>query len=84
MIIVLASVLHMYTHDRLWPGLRDLAAELGAHCTLLASDSGGQPADEMCSGLWAKVADAFPSFGIPMACEAVTVELRGALDVRPR
>ena len=72
----------MYTHDRLWPRVSDLAAELGAQCVLLASDSGGRPADEVSSGLWAAVADAYPSYHIPMACEAVTVELRGALDVR--
>ena len=32
--------MHMYTHDRLWPQMSDLAAELGAHCTLLAPYSG--------------------------------------------
>lgn len=71
----------MYTHDRLWPQVQDLAAEMGAQCVLLASDSGGRPADEVCSGLWAKVSDTYPNFKIPMACEAVTVELRGTLDV---
>ena len=82
MFLFVASVLHMYTHDRLWPKISDLAAHLGAHCTLLASDSGGRPGDEVSSGLWAAVADAYPSYDIPMACEAVTVELRGTLDVR--
>jgi hypothetical protein len=29
------AVMHMYTHDRLWPALADLAAELQSECQLL-------------------------------------------------
>jgi uncharacterized protein len=75
------AVLHIYTHDRLWPRMADLAAELGSHCQLLASTSGGNPFDEVCSHPWAALADKFPGFNIPMACESVTVELRGERDV---
>ena len=75
------AVMHMYTHDRLWPVVADLAAELGSECHLLAPAAGGDPFDEACSCPWAALADHFPSFPIPMACQAVTVELRGESDV---
>jgi predicted deacylase len=71
----------MYTHDRLWPKLSDLAAFVGSHCHLLASESGGSPFDEVSSCLWAKLSDRFSGFPIPMACESATIELRGELSV---
>jgi hypothetical protein len=43
------AVMHMYTHDRLWPELADLSAEIGAQCSLLSGASGGSPFDEACS-----------------------------------
>ena len=76
------AVMHMYTHDRLWPQMSDLARELKSECHLLASNSGGNPFDEACSCIWASLADKFPGFPIPMACQSVTVELRGEVDVR--
>lgn len=75
------AVMHMYTHDRLWPKMSDLASEIGAHCSLLAPYSGGDPFDEACSCLWASMQDKFPAHPLPMACEAVTIELRGESDV---
>lgn len=75
------AVLHMYTHKKLWPNLADLAAELGSECHLLAVAAGGFPFDDACSCPWAYLADKFPSFPIPMACESATVELRGESDV---
>jgi len=75
------AVMHMYTHDRLWPRLADLAAEIGSKCHLLASLSGGHPFDEVMSCPWASLQDSFPDYGIPMACESVTIELRGERDV---
>lgn len=70
------AVLHMYTHERLWPNLSDLAAEIGSECHLISPAAGGEPFDEACSCPWAALADKFPSFPIPMACESATVELR--------
>ena len=32
--------MHMYTHDRLWPDLSDLAASLGSKCNITDSDTG--------------------------------------------
>lgn len=46
------AIVHMYTHDRLWPKLQDLAEEMGSHCQLLAPKAGGNPFDEACSCPW--------------------------------
>jgi len=32
------AVMHMYTHDKLWPALSDLAIALGSECNILDSD----------------------------------------------
>jgi predicted deacylase len=75
------AVMHLYTGTPLWPGFRDLAAELGARAVLLAEVSGGDPFDEACSGPWWALARRFPEAAIPPACAAVTVELRSNNDV---
>jgi len=75
------AVLHLYTGTPLADAVRPLAALMGAHATLLARESGGEPFDEACSRLWWDLADAFPEAAIPMACIGVTVELRGERDV---
>jgi predicted deacylase len=49
------AVLHMYTHDQLWPHLSDLAADLGTECQLLAPEAGGNPFDEALSCPWANL-----------------------------
>ena len=56
--------MHMYTHDRLWPQMNDLAAEINSECQLIAGDSGGNPFDEACSCLWASLADRY--LGLPI------------------
>jgi predicted deacylase len=77
------AVLHLYTGTPLAEQVKPLAALLGAHATLLARESGGEPFDEACSRLWWNLADHFgPETPIPMACIGVTVELRGEMDVR--
>jgi hypothetical protein len=40
------AVLHMYTHERLWPNLSDLAAEIGSECHLISPAAGGETFDE--------------------------------------
>lgn len=75
------AVLHMYTSERLWPQLADLAAELKSECNLIAPSTGYDSFDEACSFPWSYLADRFPSFPIPMGCESATVELRGESDV---
>lgn len=75
------AVLHVYTHDKLWPQFADFAAEIGSQCHLLDSNSGGSCFDEACSNIWYAVAQKYPEFPVPMGCEAATVELRGEYDV---
>jgi predicted deacylase len=75
------AIMHMYTHDRLWPQMSDLAQEIGSGCQLVAGLSGGNPFDEACSCIWASLADAFPEYPIPMACQSATIELRGEIQV---
>ncbi len=75
------AVLHLYTGTPLWPQCEPLARAMGAHATLLATESGDNPFDEACSQTWWQLAAAFPSAPIAMACLAVTVELRGQMDV---
>jgi uncharacterized protein len=75
------SLMHMYTHDKCWPQLRDLYDQLQAHVCMLATCSGGNPFDEACTQVWETLAGQFPAFPIPMACQSATVELRGQGDV---
>lgn len=75
------AVLHLYTGTPLWPQCEPLARAMGAHATLLATESGDNPFDEACSQTWWQLASAFPSAPIAMACLAVTVELRGQMDI---
>lgn len=74
--------MHMYTHDRLWPQLSDLCAFLGSECNIIDGGTGGNCFDEACSTPWAYIADKYPGYAIPMACQSTTVELRGEYDVR--
>jgi len=76
------AVLHLYTETPCWPQCEPLARYLGSRVTLLAQDSGDNPFDEACSQVWWKWARHFGErFPIPQACLAVTVELRGFVDV---
>ena len=75
------GLLYMFTHDRLWPALADLAADMGTHCQLLCADSGGNAFDEACSNIWHAVGQKYPQYSVPMGCEAATIELRGECDV---
>lgn len=75
------AVLHVYLGTPLWPGARDLAAELGSSVTLLAEVSGGHPFDEAVGGVWWALARRFPDHPIPPACVSATIELRGETDI---
>jgi uncharacterized protein len=77
------AVLHMYTGTPLAGRVKPLAALMGAHAVLLATESGGEPFDEACSRVWWELAAHFGDrFPIPSGCVGVTVELRGENDVR--
>jgi uncharacterized protein len=75
------AVIHLYAGTPLWPQTEPLARYLGAHATLLATESGDCPFDEACSQTWWQLAERFPDKPIPNACLSVTVELRGVGDV---
>ncbi|HEU4457610.1 MAG TPA: succinylglutamate desuccinylase/aspartoacylase family protein [Methylibium sp.] len=76
------AVLHLYTLTPLWPACEPLARILGAHATLLATESGDHPFDEACSQIWWQLAgQAGAARPIPLGCFSVTVELRGSADV---
>lgn len=75
------AMLHLYTGTPLWPAAGDLAAELDARAVLLAEESGGNPFDEACSGLWWRLAQRFLDKPIPPACLASTIELRSNNEV---
>ncbi len=80
------AVLHLYTATPVWPAVEPLARLLRAEVSLLAVESGGEPFDEACSTLWARLGRRYrehtgKEHPWPDACVAVTVELRGETDV---
>ncbi|MBV8502643.1 MAG: succinylglutamate desuccinylase/aspartoacylase family protein [Paucibacter sp.] len=76
------AVMHLYTETPCAAQCEPLARYLGSRLTLLAQDSGDNPFDEACSQVWWKWARHFGDrFPVPQACLAVTVELRGFVDV---
>ncbi len=76
-----AGVVHLYALTPLVDRCRPLAALLGAQAVLLAEESGGHPFDEACSQPWLQLQRTFHDHPVPLACCAVTVELRGDADV---
>jgi predicted deacylase len=77
------AVLHLYTGTPLAGQVQPLSALMGAHALLVARESGGDPFDEACSRLWWDLAAHFgPDYPLPPSCMAITVELRGEMDVR--
>ena len=76
------AVLHLYTGTPLADKTMPLARYLGAKAMLLSMHSGDDPFDESCSKHWWELANHFgEQYPIPYACQAVTVELRGEVDV---
>ncbi len=75
------ALLHLYTGTPLWSQVKPLARYMGAVATLLETSSGEFPFDEACSRTWWLLRERFPKHPIPLGCVAVTVELRGHVDV---
>ena len=77
------GLLHVYAGTPHAAKAAQLARLLGARALLVSNASGGEPFDEACSRLWWDLAEHFgPATPVPPACAAVTVELRGEMDVR--
>ncbi|MDQ2821748.1 MAG: M14 family metallopeptidase [Pseudomonadota bacterium] len=76
------AVLHLYCGTPLAEQVQPLSALMGAYALLVARESGGDPFDEACSRLWWDLSAHFgPSVALPPSCMAITVELRGEMDV---
>ncbi len=72
---------HIFISPHLVPEYQDLSDWFGAAATLLCEDSGGASFDEVWSGLWRKLIEAFPDKNIPHAACSATLEYRGEFDV---
>ncbi len=81
------ALLHLYCEEPYWPQCEPLARLLGAETVLLAKKSGGASFDEAMGGVWWQLDEHLHVDGsakrlpVPLACLAVTVELRGQMDV---
>lgn len=80
------AVMHVYTTPALWTDVEPLVRLLGAEVCLLAAESGDDSFDEACSTVWPRLAGLMSQrlgrpVGLPSACVAATVELRGEADV---
>lgn len=75
------ALMHLFLHESQWSMARDLAGELGCRAVLLTGNTGGATFAESCAMSWSGVVSAFPDHPVPQACLAVTVELRGFVDV---
>ena len=76
------ALLHLYASQWQRDDAIELGADLGAMAILLEQEPGGNPFDEACAGPWWKLRAALATEGpIPLACFAITVELRGQADV---
>jgi len=74
------AVLHVYGTPQHEASASQLAQCLQAPLLLLAEDSGDGPFDEALSMLWPRLRARLGP-GVPLACFAATVELRGETDV---
>lgn len=77
------AIVHLYTETPYWPQAETLARCLGSEVNLLARGSGVACSfDEACSQPWWQLAESLPAaHPLPLACLAVTLELRGQTDV---
>lgn len=74
------AVQHLYLSPDFWTQVEPLARYLGAKACFMAKDAGGRSFDECFTLFWAQMQARFPGrFARPGF--AVTVELRGVIDV---
>ena len=74
------AVVHLYSIPQQAGTFATLGARLGAKAFLVSEDTGGSSFDEACSMAWLRLARRFPDAAVPLACQAVTVELGGMAD----
>jgi len=74
------AAMHLYALTPQAEWAAELGALLQARAVLLATESGDSPFDEACSRPWLQLQQQFAHTPIPLACFAVTVELRGQAD----
>lgn len=77
----LEALVHIYSSHHHRDVAAGLGADLGASVVLLEEDAGGTPFDEANAGMWWKLRERLSDDGVPLACFAATVELRGQADV---
>ncbi|WMW79209.1 M14 family metallopeptidase [Undibacterium cyanobacteriorum] len=76
------AVMHLYTGAPLAERGIPLAGFLQAHALLISKLPGDDPFDDSCSRHWWELQDHYgQSKSIPLACQSLTVELRGETDV---
>lgn len=75
------GLMHLFVHPDQLPELSDLSGELGCHAVFSQTPSGGSTFTEAGLAPWLRLAAAYPERPIPIGCQAVTVELRGFIDV---
>ncbi|MCP4297211.1 MAG: succinylglutamate desuccinylase/aspartoacylase family protein [Proteobacteria bacterium] len=74
------ALFHLYS--AITPDPEPIINFMGVEVTLLESPTNGPKTfDQAISQVWLELADYFPEFPIPPACQAVTVELRGSNEV---
>ena len=75
------AVMHLYTLTPHANRADGIARYLQCEAVLLATESGDDPFDEATSRPWLEMQRRFPAYPVPLACMAMTVELRGQRDV---
>lgn len=75
------AAMHLYALTPQADEIEPLTRYLGCDAVLLATESGDNPFDEANSRPWLDLQRRFMAYPVPLACIAVTVELRGERDV---
>jgi hypothetical protein len=75
------AALHHFISRRDWPRIADLSAQIGARAVMYNDPYPFTMTFSACNGSWwSKLADRFPDYPIPQACESSTIEYRGQHD----
>lgn len=76
------AILHLYSSQASWPGVKALAGRLAVPVVMLTDVSANSPFDEANSNAWCKIQDYLRQHGAQLRpVSSCTVELRGLADV---